>query len=211
MGMMNVHVLFWILGSLVAVLEKFDEAGFILGCQNWDRYDIKSLLKLVKSCILVRINYGSHDGVISGCSCSCPLTGGLISSICMHELPCITVNSVYMFVHVCSSSSYLWSHQIPPSPPHTPPGPPQHDLLSCAEQLGQELGARMEELEETVQAKTCSTHCSGHLLCVPVGLLVYVPVGSLLRLFSLPLYTHAELSKCSGTVRTVINTICNIQ
>ena len=33
----------------------------------------------------------------------------------------------------------------------------QHDLLACAEQLdrlGQELGARMEELKDTVQAKT---------------------------------------------------------
>ena len=27
--------------------------GFILGCENWDRYDFKALLKLVKSFVLL--------------------------------------------------------------------------------------------------------------------------------------------------------------
>ena len=30
-----------------------DRTGFILGCENWDRYDFKALLQLVKSLVLL--------------------------------------------------------------------------------------------------------------------------------------------------------------
>ena len=66
-----------------------NRTGFILGCENWDRYDFKALLKLVKSFVPLvwdtRKNklYGDQDGTTSGCSCSCPLTGDLTSSACV--------------------------------------------------------------------------------------------------------------------------------
>ena len=36
-----------------STLDNFNRTGFILGCENWDRYDFKALLKLVKSCVLL--------------------------------------------------------------------------------------------------------------------------------------------------------------
>ena len=45
--------------------------------------------KLVKSFVLLiwetrkKELYGDQDCVVSGCSCSCPLTGGLTSSACV--------------------------------------------------------------------------------------------------------------------------------
>ena len=47
------------------------------------------ILKLVKSFVLLiwetrkKELYGDQDCVVSGCSCSCPLTGGLTSSACV--------------------------------------------------------------------------------------------------------------------------------
>ena len=70
-------------------LLNFNRTGFILGCGNWDRYDFKALLKLVKSFVLLvwdmRKNklYGDQDGTTPGCSGSCPLTGDLTSSACV--------------------------------------------------------------------------------------------------------------------------------
>ena len=64
-------------------------ASFILGFENWNRDDFKALLKLVKSFVLLiwetrkKELYGDQDCVVSGCSCSCPLTGGLTSSACV--------------------------------------------------------------------------------------------------------------------------------
>ena len=63
----------------------------MLGCENWERYHFKALLRLVKSFILLiwdsRKNklYGDQDGngETSGCSCSYPLTGVLTSSACV--------------------------------------------------------------------------------------------------------------------------------
>ena len=55
----------------------------------WNRDDFKALLKLVKSFVLLiwetrkKELYGDQDCVVSGCSCSCPLTGGLTSSACV--------------------------------------------------------------------------------------------------------------------------------
>ena len=63
--------------------------ALFLGRENWDRYDIKALLKLVKSFVLLvwdtRKNklYGDQDGTTPGCSCSCPLTWDLTSSACV--------------------------------------------------------------------------------------------------------------------------------
>ena len=34
-------------------LDNFNRTGFILGCENWDRYDFKALLKLVKTFVLL--------------------------------------------------------------------------------------------------------------------------------------------------------------
>ena len=34
-------------------LESFNRTGFVLGCENWDGYDFKALLKLVKSFVLL--------------------------------------------------------------------------------------------------------------------------------------------------------------
>ena len=57
--------------------------------ENWNRDDFKALLKLVKSFVLLiwetrkKELYGDQDCVVSGCSCSCPLTGGLTSSACV--------------------------------------------------------------------------------------------------------------------------------
>ena len=59
------------------------------GFENWNRDDFKALLKLVKSFVLLiretrkKELYGDQDCVVSGCSCSCPLTGGLTSSACV--------------------------------------------------------------------------------------------------------------------------------
>ena len=33
--------------------NSLNRTGFILGCENWDRYDFKALLKLVKSFVLL--------------------------------------------------------------------------------------------------------------------------------------------------------------
>ena len=66
-----------------STLDSFNRTGFILGCENWDRYDFKALLQLVKNFVLLvcdtRKNklYGDQDGATPGCSCSCPLTGDL--------------------------------------------------------------------------------------------------------------------------------------
>ena len=35
-----------------STLNKFRRRGFVLGCENWDRYDFKALLRLVKSFVL---------------------------------------------------------------------------------------------------------------------------------------------------------------
>ena len=72
-----------------STLENFNKASFILGFENWNRDDFKALLKLVKSFVLLiwetrkKELYGDQDCVVSGCSCSCPLTGGLTSSACV--------------------------------------------------------------------------------------------------------------------------------
>ena len=74
-----------------SALNTFERTGFVLGCENWERYDFKALLRLVKSFILLiwdtRKNklYGDQDGngETSGCFCSCPLTGDLSSSACV--------------------------------------------------------------------------------------------------------------------------------
>ena len=44
-----------LLGSFeeFSTLDNFNRTGFILGCENWDRYDFKALLKLVKSFVLL--------------------------------------------------------------------------------------------------------------------------------------------------------------
>ena len=36
-----------------STLDNFNRTDFILGCENWDRYDFKALLKLVKSFVLL--------------------------------------------------------------------------------------------------------------------------------------------------------------
>ena len=70
-----------------STLENFERTGF--GCENWDRYDFKALLKSVKSFVLsiwdTRKNklYGDQDCEALGRSCSCPLTGDLSSSACV--------------------------------------------------------------------------------------------------------------------------------
>ena len=69
-----------------STLDNFNKASFILGFENWNRDDFKALLKLVKSLIWETRKkelYGDQDCVVSGCSCSCPLTGGLTSSACV--------------------------------------------------------------------------------------------------------------------------------
>ena len=72
-----------------STLDHFNKASFILGFENWNRDDFKALLKLVKSFVLLiwetrkKELYGDQDCVVSGCSCSCPLTGGLTSSACV--------------------------------------------------------------------------------------------------------------------------------
>ena len=73
--------------SLVHSIIK--RTGFISVCENWDRYNFKALLRLVKSFVLsiwdTRKNklYDDQDSETSGCSCSCPLTGVLTSSACV--------------------------------------------------------------------------------------------------------------------------------
>ena len=69
-------------------LHAFDRMSFVLWCENWDRYDLKALLKLVESFILLiwdtrKNKFDDQDGETSGCSCSCPLTGNLTSSTCV--------------------------------------------------------------------------------------------------------------------------------
>ena len=73
-----------------SALNNFERTGFVTGCENWEGYDFKALLRLVKSFILLIWDtgknklYGDQDGSgeISGCSCSCLLTGDLSSSVC---------------------------------------------------------------------------------------------------------------------------------
>ncbi len=72
-----------------ALDDSFSKAGFILGCENWDRYDFEALLKLVRSFVLSIWDarkdnlYGDHSDAISDCSSSCPLTRGPTSSACI--------------------------------------------------------------------------------------------------------------------------------
>ena len=66
-----------------SALNNFERTGFVLGCENWGRYDFKASLRLVKSFILLIWDtwknklYGDQDGngETPGCSCSCLLTG----------------------------------------------------------------------------------------------------------------------------------------
>ena len=61
-----------------SALNNFERTGFVLGCENWERYNFKALLRLVKIFILLtwdtRKNKldGDQDGngETSGCSCS---------------------------------------------------------------------------------------------------------------------------------------------
>ena len=72
-----------------SALNNFERTGFVLGCENWEKYDFKALLRLVKSFILLiwdtRKNklYGDQDGNGETSGCSCPLTGDLSSSACV--------------------------------------------------------------------------------------------------------------------------------
>ena len=71
-----------------SALNNFERTGFVLGCENWERYVLKALLRLVKSFILLlwdtRNNKLYCDQCeTSGCSCSCPLNGDLSSSACV--------------------------------------------------------------------------------------------------------------------------------
>ena len=72
-----------------SALNNFERTGFVLGCENWERYYFKALLRLVKSFILLiwdtRKNklYGDQDGNGETSGCSCPLTGDLSSSACV--------------------------------------------------------------------------------------------------------------------------------
>ena len=71
-----------------SALNNFEGTGFVLGCENWEEYDFKALLRLVKSSIWdTRKNKlcGDQDGTgeTPGYSCSCPLTGDLSSSACV--------------------------------------------------------------------------------------------------------------------------------
>ena len=51
-----------------SALNNFERTGFVLGCENWERYDFKALLRLVKSYILLIWDtkknklYGDQDG-----------------------------------------------------------------------------------------------------------------------------------------------------
>ena len=65
-------------GSFEEFSALIKRTGFVLGCENWEGYDFKGLLKLVKSCIILLIwdtrknkLYGNQNGTgeISGCSC----------------------------------------------------------------------------------------------------------------------------------------------
>ena len=42
-----------LLGGSFEEFSNFNRTGFILGCENWDRYDFKALLKLVKSFVVL--------------------------------------------------------------------------------------------------------------------------------------------------------------
>ena len=76
-----------LLGGSFEEFSTLDRTGFILGCGNWDRYDFKALLKLVKSFVLLVWDtgknklHGDQGGTTPGCSC--PLTGDLTSSACV--------------------------------------------------------------------------------------------------------------------------------
>ena len=75
----------------VSALNNFERTCCVLGCENWERYDFKALLRLVKSFILLIWDTkknklcGDQDGngETSDYSCSCPLTGDLSSSACI--------------------------------------------------------------------------------------------------------------------------------
>ena len=56
-----------------------------LGCEMWDRYDFKALLKLLSYCIinLDTKKLFDQDVVTSDCSSSCLSTGKLTSSACV--------------------------------------------------------------------------------------------------------------------------------
>ena len=72
-----------VLKSLVHSIILRDQALF-LGCEIWDRYDFKALLKLLRCCI---INLDTkkifYNVVTSDCSSSCRSTGKLTSSACV--------------------------------------------------------------------------------------------------------------------------------
>ena len=53
-----------------------NKAGFILGCENWDKYE--SFVLLIWDTRKKKLY--DQDGVTSGCSYSCPLTGDFTSS-----------------------------------------------------------------------------------------------------------------------------------
>ena len=84
------HVL-WLVKMMIGSVTcgEDERTGFHSECENWDGYDFKALLRLVKSFVLLiwdtrkNMLYGDQYGKTSGCSCSCPLTGDLTSSTCI--------------------------------------------------------------------------------------------------------------------------------
>ena len=52
----------------ISALNNFERTGFVLGSENWERYDFKALFRLVKSSIILIWNirknklYGDQDG-----------------------------------------------------------------------------------------------------------------------------------------------------
>ena len=66
--------------SVHSVISR--EQALFLGCEIWNRYDFKALLRC---CMLIWIlrRYCDQDGVTSDCSFSCLLTGDLTSSACV--------------------------------------------------------------------------------------------------------------------------------
>ena len=66
--------------SFANLIILIEHAGFVLGYDNWDRYDFRALLQLLKNLCFI---YLGHEEEYYGDLSSDPLTGEPTSSACI--------------------------------------------------------------------------------------------------------------------------------
>ena len=71
--------------SFANLIILIEHAGFVLGYDNWDRYDFRALLQLLKNLCFINLGHEEeyYGDLSSDCFSSYPLTGEPTSSACI--------------------------------------------------------------------------------------------------------------------------------